>query len=124
MPLQMNKNNNYFKDQENINNNNLFNNFYYNGDKYQISNSKEYKKKETGKLHSINESDLVTAITINNKVIKRIDPNTYLNESIEYLSYNILPLAKDQAGCRFLQDKLEKESKAAKAFLKLFCLIY
>ena len=118
MPLQMNKNNNYFKDQENINNNNLFNNFYYNGDKYQISNSKEYKKKETGELHSINESDLVTAITINNKVIKRIDPNTYLNESIEYLSYNILPLAKDQAGCRFLQDKLVKEPNAANAFYK------
>ena len=89
MPVQMNKNNNLLKEQENNNNNNndnLFSNFYYNGDKYQISNSKEYKKKEEeGELHSINDSDLVTAITMNNKIIKRIDPYTYLNESIEYL---------------------------------------
>ena len=115
IPIQIN-NNNFFKEQEKINNDHLYNNFYYNGDKYQISNSKEYKKNETGELRSINDSDLVTAITVNNKIIKRIDPNTYLNESIEYLSFNILPLAKDQAGCRFLQEKLEKDPKAPNAF--------
>ena len=116
MPSQLNKNNIFYKEPENNNNDNSYNNFYYNGDKYQISNSKEYKKNETGELRSINDSDLVTAITVNNKVIKRIDPNTYLNESIEYLSFNILPLAKDQAGCRFLQEKLEKDQNAPKAF--------
>ena len=62
---------------------------------------------KTGEIPSISAADIVTAITANNKKIKRIDPNAYLNESIEYLSYNIFPLAKDQAGCRFLQEKLE-----------------
>ena len=116
IPLQINNNkNNTYLDHD-INNNISNNHFYYKGDKYQINNSKEYKKKESGQIHSISEADLVTAITANNKVIKRIDPNTYLNESIEYLSYNILPLAKDQAGCRFLQEKLESDPKAPKAF--------
>ena len=93
-----------------------FNNFYYNGDNYQISNFKEYKKTDyskTGEIPSITAADIVTAITQNNKKIKRIDPNTYLNESIEYLSYNIFPLAKDQAGCRFLQKKLDEDPKKA-----------
>ena len=112
MPLQINKN--HFSEEPE--NNNLSNHFVYNGDKYQINNLKEYKKNEPGELRPISESDIVTAITANNKIIKRIDPNTYLNESIEYLSYNILPLSKDQAGCRFLQEKLEKEPKAAISF--------
>ena len=89
-----------------------------NGDKYQISNSKEYKENESGKIRPISESDIVTAITANNKVVKRIDPNTYLNASLEYLSYNITPLAKDQAGCRFLQEKLEKDPNAVNSFYK------
>ena len=98
--------------QNDYENESLYNNFYYNGDNYKISNFKEYKKKDylkTGEIPSIGAADIVTAITANNKKIKRIDPNTYLNESIEYLSYNIFPLAKDQAGCRFLQEKLEKD---------------
>ena len=93
-------------------NENLYNNFYYNGDNYKISNFKEYKKKDylkTGEIPSIGAADIVTTITANNKIIKRIDPNTYLNESLEYLAYNIFPLAKDQAGCRFLQEKIEKD---------------
>ena len=106
-------NNNYIQKQKNeYDNENLYNNFYYNGDNYKISNFKEYKKKDyskTGEIPSISAADIVTAITANNKKIKRIDPNTYLNESIEYLSYNIFPLAKDQAGCRFLQEKIEKD---------------
>ena len=100
------------KKQSELDNENLYNNFYYNGDNYKISNFKEYKKKDylkTGEIPSISAADIVTAITANNKKIKRIDPNTYLNESIEYLSYNIFPLAKDQAGCRFLQERLEKD---------------
>ena len=96
--------------QNDYDNENLYNNFYYNGDNYKISNFKEYKKKDyskTGEIPSISAADIVTAITANNRKVKRIDPNTYLNESIEYLSYNIFPLAKDQAGCRFLQEKLD-----------------
>ena len=104
--------NDFGKKQSELDNENLYNNFYYNGDNYKISNFKEYKKKDylkTGEIPSISAADIVTAITANNKKIKRIDPNTYLNESIEYLSYNIFPLAKDQAGCRFLQERLEKD---------------
>ena len=105
--------NEYNKMEENdLENENLYNNFYYNGDNYKISNFKEYKKKDylkTGEIPAISAADIVTTITANNKKIKRIDPNTYLNESIEYLSYNIFPLAKDQAGCRFLQEKIEKD---------------
>ena len=119
-----NQNPNYFQNNKiqnyNFPESNLFNNFYYKGDNYQISNFKEYKKNDylkTGEIPSISAADIVTAITANNKKIKRIDPNTYLNESIEYLSYNIFPLAKDQAGCRFLQEKLEQNpTKASEAF--------
>ena len=110
--LNLNPNNEFndIKNQNDYDNENLYNNFYYNGDNYKISNFKEYKKKDylkTGEIPSIGAADIVTAITANNKKIKRIDPNTYLNESIEYLSYNIFPLARDQAGCRFLQEKIE-----------------
>ena len=120
--LNLNMNNNFnTKIQNNCNQgNSYFNNFYYNGDNYQISNFKEYKKNnysKTGEIPSITEADIVTTITQHNKKIKRIDPNTYLNESIEYLSYNIFPLAKDQAGCRFLQKKLDEEpNKASQSF--------
>ena len=107
------ENNNKFsmKSKNDFDDENLYNNFYYNGDYYKINN-KEYKKKDylkPGEIPSISSADIVTTITSNNKKIKRIDPNTYLNESIEYLSYNIFPLAKDQSGCRFLQEKLEND---------------
>ena len=103
-------------DKNNSNENEGYNIFHYNGDNYQISQFKQYKKKDenkTGEISSISANDLVTTITANNKKIKRIDPNTYLNESLDYLSHNIFLLAKDQAGCRFLQEKLEKEPKEA-----------
>ena len=106
---------NYFRNNNyngNNANNSYINNFYYNGDNYQISQFKQYKKSDSssnGKIHSICEDDFVTVITANNKKVKRIDPNVYLNESLEYLSHNILQLAKDQAGCRFLQEKMDKE---------------
>ena len=115
-------NNDQFSNQMPFSDNHLYNNFYYNGDNYQISSFKEYKKKDylkTGEIPSISAADMVTTITANNKKIKRIDPNTYLNESIEYLSYNIFLLAKDQAGCRFLQEKLEQEpEKASESFYR------
>ena len=117
------QNRNYLNNNNNFNNeNNYVNNFYYKGDNYQISQFKQYKKSENskdGQIRSICADDFVTAITANNKKIKRIDPNTYLNESLEYLSFNILPLAKDQAGCRFLQEKLDKEpTKATPLFFE------
>ena len=109
----------------NINNNNFIDNikdkseiqsdrysFFYKGDNYQISNTQEHKKedyKKTGKIPSITPSDIVMTITSNNKVIKRINPNVYLNESIEFLAYNIYPLAQDQAGCRYLQEMVEND---------------
>ena len=95
-------------------------NFYYKGDNYQINNDKDNKKedyKKTGKIPSITQEDIVTTITSSNKVIKRINPNVYLNESLEYLAFNILPLSQDQAGCRFLQEKIESDPKAS---VKLF----
>ena len=87
-------------------------NFFYNGDNYQISNTKKYKKedyKKTGKIPLITPSDIVITITSNNKVVKRINPNIYLNESVEFLAFNIFPLAQDQAGCRYLQEMVEKD---------------
>ena len=62
---------------------------------------------------TIGPKDLVVTITANKKKIKRVNPNAYLNESYEYLSHNILILSKDQAGCRYLQKKLEKEPQIA-----------
>ena len=119
--VKMNQNFNNFYDYNNINIHNVNDekqnksqNFYYKGDNYQINNIKENKKedyKKTGKIPSITQDDIVTTITSNNKVIKRINPNIYLNESLEYLAFNILPLSQDQAGCRFLQEKIENDPK-------------
>ena len=126
--VNINQNFNNFYDYNNINIHNVNDekqnksqNFYYKGDNYQINNIKENKKedyKKTGKIPSITQDDIVTTITSNNKVIKRINPNIYLNESLEYLAFNILPLSQDQAGCRFLQEKIENDPKnTVKIFL-------
>ena len=125
----INFNNNDMNFTENSNNmniidnyNNQSQNFYYNGDNYQISTKKDYKKNDyikTGKIPSITPEDVVTTITANNKVIKRINPNVYLNESVEYLAYNIFPLSQDQAGCRYLQETIEKNPEEnSKIFFK------
>ena len=97
---------------------NYINNYYYNN----ISQIPQYIPKSssyqpsTAKPRTITASNLITTTTANNKKIKRIDPQTYLNESYEYLAHNIYPLAKDQAGCRFLQKKLEDEPQIATSF--------
>ena len=129
IPLMNNNNNN--------NNNKIENNFFYNGDQYQIFNQNQNninynknvnvkddtKKKFQSKnniqnninnnqkesIYTIGPKDFVNTITSNNKKIKRVNPKIYLNESYEYLSHNIFILAKDQAGCRFLQEKIEKD---------------
>ena len=102
-----NNNNNMNMEQQNKNTN-----FFYKGDNYQINNYKEYKKtdyQKTGQIPTITQDDIVIAITSNNKIIRRIDPNTYLNESNEFLAHNIFKLGQDQAGCRFLQEKIESD---------------
>ena len=124
-----NQNNNYMNTPYNYNNSNNYNNiafqkdindekqsrtqnFYYKGDNYQINNSKESQKDDKnkkGEIKKITQEDVVTTITANNKIIKRINPNKYLNESIEFLAFNILTLSEDQAGCRFLQEKIEND---------------
>ena len=103
--------------------NNYINNFYYNGDQYQINPNRQYRKNKE-KIRTISAQDMVTTITANNKKIKRIDPNTYLNESLEYLSHNIFLLAKDQAGCRFLQKKLDENPKDACKLFYEAILVY
>ena len=111
---------NDYNDEDFYNNNmnmeqpNQNSNFYYKGDNYQIKNYKDYKKtdyKKTGEIPSITQEDIVIAITSNNKIIRRIDPNTYLNESNEFLAHNIFKLGQDQAGCRFLQEKIQSDPK-------------
>ena len=139
-----NKPNNYNTFDNNNNKTKNINNFYYNGDQYQISTgykgtknknnndiNSDYSKNNINNnqenkydlnpdinnnkknIYTIGTKDLVTTITSNNKKIKRINPKTYLNESYEHLSHNIFILSKDQAGCRFLQEKLEKEPEIA-----------
>ena len=67
-------------------------------------------------IYTIGPKDLVTTITSNKKKIKRVNPKAYLDESYEYLSHNIFILAKDQAGCRFLQEKIEKDPIEATSY--------
>ena len=126
-----NESNNKFMNNNkyNMNNERNVNHFYYNGDQYQIFNNRNNNiKKEENKFNNINNNsininintkgkniytigpkDLVTTITSNKKKIKRVNPKAYLDESYEYLSHNIFILAKDQAGCRFLQEKIDKD---------------
>ena len=122
------QNNNY----NNINNDKNINNFYYNGDQYQLVNNNKNKNNNKNNkdpnlddknnynnnkdrnskgnnIYTIGPKDLVVTITSNKKKIKRVNPKAYLNESYEYLSHNIFILSKDQAGCRFLQEKIEKD---------------
>ena len=94
---------------------NYINNYYYNNIPQYIPKSSSYQP-SASKPRTITASNLITTTTANNKKIKRIDPQTYLNESYEYLAHNIYPLAKDQAGCRFLQKKLEEEPQIATSF--------
>ena len=94
---------------------NYINNYYYNNIPQYIPKSSSYQP-SASKPRTITASNLITTTTANNKKIKRIDPQTYLNESYEYLAHNIYPLAKDQAGCRFLQKKLEDEPQLATSF--------
>jgi hypothetical protein len=66
--------------------------------------------------NSINEKKIIKEIKpedliitkINQNTIIRINPEIYRNASYEFLSNNLYILLKDQLGCKFLQEKLEK----------------
>ena len=60
-------------------------------------------------IKSINPEDLIPT-SINGRVILRINPLIYRNESYEFLANNIYLLLKDQLGCKFLQEKLETDT--------------
>ena len=66
-------------------------------------------KISTKNIKSIKEDDLIPT-SINGRVILRINPLVYKNESYEFLSSNIYILLKDQLGCKFLQEKLDNDS--------------
>lgn len=64
-----------------------------------------------------NPNYYITSKNNKHKKIKRINPITYVNESFEYFSENLLELGKDQMGCRFIQKKIEDEPISAKNHL-------
>ena len=88
------------------------------------SYDKTYEKKDiiednkniNKEINCINEikvikpEDLIPT-KVNNSVILRINPLIYQNESYDFLSSNLYILLKDQLGCKFLQEKLQKDPK-------------
>lgn len=49
--------------------------------------------------------------TKKNKKIKRLNPESYINQPFEELAKNIVFISKDQGGCRYLQKKIEEDPK-------------
>ena len=74
--------------------------------KNEILNDNTEKQKEIKKL---SPDDLIL-IKMENRTILRVNPIRYINESYEFLSNNLYILLKDQLGCKFLQEKLEKDT--------------
>lgn len=66
-------------------------------------------KENTIKIKSITPEDLIPT-KIKDRVILRINPLVYKNESYEFLSSNLYILLKDQIGCKYLQEKLETDT--------------
>jgi len=62
---------------------------------------------EKKNIKEIKPEDLIIT-KINQNTIIRINPEIYRNASYEFLSNNLYILLKDQLGCKFLQEKLEK----------------
>ena len=71
-----------------------------------------YNKKENKEMKKITPDDLLLT-KIENRTILRVNPAIYMNESYEFLTSNLYILLKDQFGCKFLQDKLEKDKYIA-----------
>ena len=106
-PIKEDKNytpkNNYFKYNEG---NNILNE---NTIISTINTNNNSKEKELKNIKSIKPEDLIPT-SINGRVILRINPLIYRNESYEFLSSNIYLLLKDQLGCKYLQEKLETDT--------------
>ena len=89
------------------------NNFKLKGE-IEIKKVESNNNNEKKIIKEIKPDDLIIA-KINQSTIIRINPEIYRNESYEFLSNNLYILLKDQLGCKFLQDKLEKDSYTALA---------
>lgn len=68
--------------------------------------------KENKEMKKITPDDLLLT-KVDNRTILRVNPAIYINESYEFLTSNLYILLKDQFGCKFLQDKLEKDKYIA-----------
>ena len=82
----------------------------YNKD--EINNINKNNKNDILEIKKIKPEDLIP-YEINGNIILRINPIIYRNESYEFLSSNLYILLKDQLGCKFLQEKLEKDPQNA-----------
>lgn len=79
-------------------------NFRLKSEIQEINNTTVQEKKE---IKKITPDDLIVTQINPNRTILRINPAIYMNESYEFLSYNLYLLLKDQLACKFLQEKLE-----------------
>ena len=75
-----------------------------------VDNNNNFK--ENKEMKKITPDDLLLT-KVDNRTILRVNPAIYINESYEFLTSNLYILLKDQFGCKFLQDKLEKDKYIA-----------
>ena len=104
-------------------NKNISRNELLNKEKYYTQKNNNFKLKSeiVGNNNNIKENKGIKEITpddlvitqIENRNILRVNPAIYINESYEFLTSNLYILLKDQLGCKFLQDKLEKDKYIA-----------
>lgn len=87
------------------------NNFKLKGE-IEIKKVESNNNNEKKIIKEIKPDDLIIA-KINQSTKIRINPEIYRNESYEFLSNNLYILLKDQLGCKFLQEKLEKDPYTA-----------
>ena len=89
------------------------NNFKLKGE-IEIKKIESNNNNEKKIIKEIKPDDLIIA-KINQSTKIRINPEIYRNESYEFFSNNLYILLKDQLGCKFLQEKLEKDPYTALA---------
>ena len=104
------------------NNQNIPSNEFLINEKYYTQKNNNFKlKSEIVDNNNIKENKETKKITpddllltkVDNRTILRVNPAIYINESYEFLTSNLYILLKDQFGCKFLQDKLEKDKYIA-----------
>ena len=104
------------------NNQNIPSNEFLINEKYYTQKNNNFKlKSEIVDNNNIKENKEMKKITpddllltkVDNRTILRVNPAIYINESYEFLTSNLYILLKDQFGCKFLQDKLEKDKYIA-----------